>query len=526
MSKNSGRMRVKLRNRLFFKVFLLFASLVFVIILFYGLMVIPLQKHALQQIMYTQALTVARSIVQAGSDAMISKDFGFIVEHNVKVLENNTSIRYVLISAKQGETIWVDASGWKMLAKLDDKFTAIETTKIEHRIFSMAPDPVEYHFVFPIQFSGIEWGWLHIGFSMDEYHQYIRNMYLQVVYISSISLILIILLGYFFARWITQPIAFFSELATKVANGNFDVRSTIKRTDEIGVLSESFNRMVSSLKQSKERLENYNQELELEVKRRTEQLDQLNQGLDQKIKEEVLQRREQERLLIHQSRLAAMGEMIGAIAHQWRQPLNALGLVHQSTYMLFKAEKLSDELILRNTEKAERLINKMSSTIDDFRNFFKPNKHAEDFSLKQMIQSILDLLDAVFKNNNINFILECDDAMIYGLQGEFSQVILNLLNNAKDALIEKRICNSEIKVTVKQSDQNKVVIEISDNAGGIPEVIMDKIYDPYFTTKEAGKGTGIGLYMSKIIVESNMQGSLTAFNSEVGATFVITIPKK
>lgn len=517
-------MRVKFRNRLFTKVFLLFASMVFLIVLFYGFMVIPLQKQSLQQIMYTQALTVARSIVQASSDAMISKDFGFIVEHNVKVLQNNASIRYVLISAKRGEKIWVDSSGWQMLNSLDEFFTSTETPEIRFRIHALPKQATEYHFVYPVQFSGIEWGWLHIGFSMDEYNQYIHNMYLQVLYISSISLILIMLLGYMFARWITEPITFFSALASKVANGNLEVESTVKRSDEIGMLSENFNSMVSSLRLSKQHMQNYNQELEQEVKRRTEQLDQLNQNLDLKIKEEVSQRREQERLLIHQSRLAAMGEMIGAIAHQWRQPLNALGLVYQNTFMLYKTHKLDDELMTRNTEKAERLINKMSSTIDDFRNFFKPNKHAEDFSVNQMIHSIMDLLEAVLKNHNITTVLDCEEASIKGLQGELSQVVLNLLNNAKDALIEKRIPNPEIKVEVKRKPNNILLISVSDNAGGIPDEIMDKIYDPYFTTKEAGKGTGIGLYMSKIIVESNMQGKLQAKNNGKGATFTVTIP--
>lgn len=517
-------MHLKINNRIFFKVFLLFACLVLAIILFFGVMVIPLQMQSLQKIMYTQADTVARSIVQASSDAMIGRDFGFIVEHNVKVLENNTSIRYVLISAKHGEQIWVDATGWKMQAELDPAIVKMQTSQIQYAIFALPDQPIEYHFAYPVKFAGIEWGWLQMGFSMNDYDNYIHGIYVQILVISSIGLGLTVFLGYFFALWITNPIAIVSGLATKVAHGDFEVKSTIRRKDEIGLLSESFNQMVLSLKESKNRLQNYNLELEQEVKKRTEELDALNQGLDQKIKEEVSQRREQERLLIHQSRLAAMGEMIGAIAHQWRQPLNALSLVHQSTALLYKANKLDDELMQRNVEKAERLINKMSSTIDDFRNFFKPNKHAEPFSVQAIIQSIMDLLDAVFKNNNIVLDFECEDVTINGFQGEFSQVMLNILNNAKDALIERHISRPKISVQVQAQQGARVRIRVSDNAGGIPEEIIDKIYDPYFTTKEEGKGTGIGLYMSKIIIERNMNGKLRAYNAAGGAVFEIVIP--
>lgn len=524
MLTNELTMRPQLKNRIFFKAFWLFATLVVSIISVIAFLVIPLQKQSLQKIMYTQAETVARSIVQASSDAMIGKDFGFIVEHNVKVLENNTGMRYVLIVVRQGEKIWVDNTGWKMLSQLDPKITGMQTDKITYQILNVSSDIPGYHFVYPIQFAGIEWGWLHIGFTMDDYNRYIHGTYLQIIYISGIALFLTIMLGYFFARWISKPITYFSELATKVAQGDLNVQSDLSRSDEIGLLSNNFNQMIISLRQSKERLQQYNQELEKDVKKRTEQLDLLNQGLDQKIKEEVAQRREQERLLIHQSRLAAMGEMVGAIAHQWRQPLNALGLVYQSTYMLYKSKQLTPELMERNAEKAKRLITKMSNTIDDFRNFFKPNKHMEAFSLKQIILSIIDLLDAVFKNHNIQVILESDEVTIMGFQGEFSQVMLNILNNAKDALIEKQIASPEIKINVRHYGANSIIVSVSDNAGGIPEAIMDKIYDPYFTTKQEGKGTGIGLYMSKIIIEKNMLGKLNAFNTEVGAQFDIEIP--
>jgi len=514
---------IKQKNSIFIRVFLIFGSLVLAITLFFAFMVVPMQKNAFKQIMFTQAETVSRSIVQASSDAIISKDFGFIVEHNVEVLKNNTSIHYILISPKVGDKIWINQENWHLIENLNNDIAQLENNNINYKIMPIENYEKVYHFVYPIQFSGISWGWLHIGFSTNQYDKYINDMYFQIIYIIGISLILILCVGYLFARWISQPVSIISHLATQVAGGDLTVRSTIERGDEIGVLSDSFNQMVDSLMQSKKHLENYNQELENKVLKRTQELADLNKDLDNKIKDEVAQRQKQEALLIHQSRLAAMGEMIGAIAHQWRQPLNALGLVQQNLQFKYQMDKLDDDFMNQSMDKSARLIQKMSSTIDDFRNFFKPNKHIEPFNINNIIKSTADLLEAQLKNNNIKLQIICNENLIIkGFQGEFSQVILNLLNNAKDALIENNPKQPTIIIdAIKNNDT--VTITIKDNAGGIPDGIIDKIYDPYFTTKEEGKGTGIGLYMSKIIVENNMSGTLRAFNDAEGANFVIEL---
>jgi nitrogen fixation/metabolism regulation signal transduction histidine kinase len=514
------------RNDIFIRVFLLFGVLVLAITLFFAFMVIPMQKKAFNQIMSTQAETVSRSIVQASSDAIIARDFGFIVEHNVEVLKNNSSIYYVLVSPKLGDKISINQKSWHLLDKFPDNLDQLESQNISYKIMNAEGYKDVYHFVYPIQFSGIEWGWLHIGFSTDQYNKYINDMYYSVEYMVGISFILIIFVGYFFARWISRPVSRISQLATQVANGNLTVRSTIIRNDEIGVLSNSFNQMIDALSLSKQQMENYNQELENQVIKRTHELAELNQDLDKRIKDEVAQRQKQEALLIHQSRLAAMGEMIGAIAHQWRQPLNALGLVQQNLQFCYQMGKLDDEFMNQSMKKSERLIQKMSSTIDDFRNFFKPNKQAELFNVRFVIQSMADLLEAQLKSHNINLEIYCtDDLHIKGFQGEFSQVILNLLNNAKDILIDHQLDQPTISIKVKSNLNGGIIVIVKDNGGGISDAIVDKIYDPYFTTKEEGKGTGIGLYMSKIIIENNMSGTLHTFNDAEGANFVIELNK-
>ncbi len=519
-------MTLNIRSQFFFKVFSVFASLVLVIMSFFAFMMIPMQKKALQQIMYTQGVTVSRSIIQASSDAVITNDFGFIVEHNVEVLKHNPSIHFIAVAPLRGDTIWVDQSGWRVLDKPNTELTDFQTDKIEYRIKHGEWGAEGYHFVYPIQFSGIKWGWLHVEFNTDEYNTYIKSMYLKLAYIFTGSMVLIAFIGYFFARWVTSPVAIISNLATQVANGNLTVRSSIVRHDEMGVLSNSFNQMVESLQQSKNKLEHYNQQLEQEVKKRTQDLDTLNKNLDRKVKEEVIQRQEQQQLLIHQSRLAAMGEMIGAIAHQWRQPLNALSLVLQNQNINYQLGKLDKQTMDHSMEKADRLITKMSTTIDDFRNFFKPNKYANWFNINTLIHSTASLLEAQFKSHNIEVNINCEENLnIKGFQGEFSQVILNLLNNAKDTLLERHIKSPYITISA-YSTPNGISMTVQDNAKGIDPDIINKIYDPYFTTKDEGKGTGIGLYMSKMIVENNMQGKLFAFNDDKGANFIIEIPIK
>lgn len=516
----------KPRYSIFIRVFLLFGTLVLAVTLFFALMAIPMQKNAFNQIMLTQAETVSRSIVQASSDAIISKDYGFMVEHNVEVLKNNRSIFYILVSPKKGEKILINQKNWHLLDKVDDTLAVLETKEISYKILNFQNFKNAYHFVYPITFSGIEWGWLHIGFSTEQYNRSIEHMYYQIIYIVGISFLIIMVAGYFFARWIADPVAQITNLATQVAGGDLSVKSNIRRQDEIGILSESFNLMVDSLNQSKQQLENYNQELEKQVTKRTQELAELNTDLDRRIHEEVAKSKKQEALLIHQSRSAAMGEMIGAIAHQWRQPLNALGLVLQNLSLHYRMGKLDEPFMNSSMEKSERLIQKMSSTIDDFRNFFKPNKAVDRFNLSKVIYATTDLLEAQLKNHNISLSVDCPaDLDILGLEGEFSQVILNLINNAKDILLERKVALPWIGIKVEELDAQTIQISVRDNGGGIPEGIFDKIYDPYFTTKEEGKGTGIGLYMSKIIIENNMKGWLLAINDEHGANFVIRLKK-
>lgn len=249
-------------------------------------------------------------------------------------------------------------------------------------------------------------------------------------------------------------------------------------------------------------------------------LQRLNQELDQRVQQELAKNREKDHLLIQQSRLAAMGEMVHNIAHQWRQPLNALGLQMLNLKDAYEFNELSPELMSKTVADSQRLIQRMSQTIDDFRSFFMPNRKKEPFRLRQAIEQAIGIVEASFRNHDIAIRLDPGgDIQVNGYANEFAQVVLNLLVNAKDAVMASRTEGGAIHIAVEEAGDWVRVI-VSDNGGGIPEAALPRMFDPYFTTKE--KGSGIGLYMSKMIVE-HMGGSITGENADGGARFVVTL---
>jgi signal transduction histidine kinase len=244
--------------------------------------------------------------------------------------------------------------------------------------------------------------------------------------------------------------------------------------------------------------------------------------LDSRVKEEIEKTKEKDRLLMHQSKLAALGEMLGNIAHQWRHPLTRLSLLIQNLEMAYKKDKLNKEFFEKFKKNALIQIDYMSQTIDDFTNFFKKDTKKEFFSPKDIITQALNLMDARIKQNKLQIIMEVKKSEeIEGYKSEFSQVILNIINNAIDILKERKINDKKIWIRI---DSKK--IEIEDNGGGIPKEIKDKIFEPYFTTKFQSQGTGIGLYMSRVIITQHFNGELYAYNSKNGAVFVIDLGKK
>ena len=249
----------------------------------------------------------------------------------------------------------------------------------------------------------------------------------------------------------------------------------------------------------------------------------LNIELEIRVEDEIKKQKAQEEILIHQSRSAEIGEMINNIAHQWRQPLNNLSLTIQNIGFKYENDVLTKEELNETIDKSKMIINSMSNTIDTFRNFFEPTKNKNLFKVEHSIENTLEILSSTLRFYNIEVVKEIiHDVEIYDYENEFSQVLLNIITNARDALVSNKIEKPIIKVNVSKIENN-VIVKIKDNANGINEEIIDRIFEPYFTTKGKGNGTGIGLYMSKLIIEKNMNGKLTVKNDNNGAVFIITL---
>ncbi len=234
-----------------------------------------------------------------------------------------------------------------------------------------------------------------------------------------------------------------------------------------------------------------------------------------------------EKLLQHQSKLAQMGEMISMIAHQWRQPLAAISATSIDLNIKAQLDKADKETIEKNTNEISKYTQHLSDTIDDFRNFFKPDKDKKLTNYNKLVRDTLSIVKSSLQSKNIalSIYLDCENEF-YSFENELKQVILNLIKNAEDALLENKIINPNIKISsyVVERDENiKFVLEVVDNAGGIPKEIMNNIFDPYFSTKMKKDGLGLGLYMSKIIVQDHCGGKLEVSNDKDGAIFKIIL---
>jgi signal transduction histidine kinase len=274
------------------------------------------------------------------------------------------------------------------------------------------------------------------------------------------------------------------------------------------------------------KLEKKVSELEAErdaLARSEENYSQLNKTLEERIRKAVDELREKDRILNIQGRQAVMGELISNIAHQWRQPLNMLGLLAQELYMTYQKEGFTKELFESNVKRTMEIIQHMSRTIEDFRNFSTPDRKKTDFKVLEVIAKTLSLLEGSLEAHLIRTEVEQEvDPAISGYPNDYSQVLLNILINARDAFVARKVDSPSIVIRVF-SENGRTVVTITDNAGGIAPEIIDRVFEPYFTTKGPEQGTGIGLFMSKTIIEKNMNGLLSVRNTGSGAQFRIEV---
>lgn len=257
-------------------------------------------------------------------------------------------------------------------------------------------------------------------------------------------------------------------------------------------------------------------------KRADESLNQLKQAAEQRVFEEVERIVGQERETLRHARLAAMSEVIGNVAHLWRQPLNKLDLLLADIKVAQKFHELDPHLLLQSTLEGRQMIRELFCTIDEFRNFFMPDKQRVAFNLEDALCGVLENLSASFREYGIEARVDAgEDVVAWGFPQEYSQVLLNILGNARDALLANAVTDGIIHVRIIRGGSLAHVI-VQDNAGGIPDAILGRLFEPDFATRR--KGAGIGLFMSKLIMEDCMNGSIEARNIEDGTEFVVTCP--
>ncbi len=324
------------------------------------------------------------------------------------------------------------------------------------------------------------------------------------------ALLASVLLGAFLALGVVldatvrRPVNRLMTAARELAEGRFDAHLPPGGKDEIGTLVNTFAAMRDQVQATQQSLR------------------QLNEHLEQRVQEELAKNREKDHMLIQQSRLAAMGEMVHNIAHQWRQPLNALSLLVRNIKDDYDFQALTPEVMDRSVADAQRLLGRMSTTIDDFRDFFRPEKEMTQFDVSHAVEEAVFIMQGTLKSHGIELVEKLDPGVeAEGFPSQFAQAVLNILANAKEEILARKVAAGRIEIELQRQGET-ILLRVSDNAGGIAPEILPKIFDPYFTTKD--KGSGIGLYMAKTIIEHNMNGSISAANLGDGACFTLTVP--
>lgn len=317
-----------------------------------------------------------------------------------------------------------------------------------------------------------------------------RGLVFVLAILTLTSIVITVIFGFFFAKKFSEPIMSASDQLKLLKMGDYthDIpKEFLDRKDDLG----EFHHAILSIQSE--------------------------------MRKEAETNREKDILMIYQSKQAKIGEMVGNISHQWKQPLNTINLILMNLYDDYKFQELSEEDFKEAIDKLMNIVKNMSETIKDFTDFLKPNREKAEFNLDESVHLALNLMEASLKYNNISVQLNVDENLkLLGYQNEFSHVLFNILNNARDAILESRVQNKLISVKA-WTEGEFAILEITNTGEPIPENIIGNVFEPYYTTKEEKGGTGIGLYISKIIVEQRMNGSIEIENTDMGVCCRISL---
>ena len=420
-----------------------------------------------------------------------------------RVLSQSKKIVFSTIESEIGQTLEIDK-------KISNQ-TMIRTTLNREDTYS--------YMKFLLNESTIVLSYDYDDF-METPNKNIRFIFIIVSFI----MMLIIFITYKFSLNITKSLYTLIKVVKSISKGDYSKKIEVYSNDEIGILADKFNKMIHKIEISQNEIQEKNLKLlhvNQELKKNEFKIKSINESLTVQIKEAVQKNLLKDKQLLHQSKLAQMGDMVSMIAHQWRQPLNAISATSTKLSLLSGMQMLEDSKMQEDAEFIQNQCQKMSKTIDTFMNFVKPATESKEFYFKDTIESILNIMGKQLSSHDIEVHVEyLEQVSLLGYEDLLEQVILNLLSNARDAFDEQKKENKYIKIIIYTENRVPVII-IEDNAGGIEESIREKIFNPYFTTKEQGKGTGIGLYMSMDIMKKSFNGNLVYSATQDGSRFEI-----
>ncbi len=375
--------------------------------------------------------------------------------------------------------------------------------------------------------------------NLDNFEHYFHQLFIIPI-VFCISLLVAFLLTKKMSKQYITPLTKLAEQSTRISRLDLTPGDPCEtHIAELRQLADSQEQMRSALEEtttdlqiSNERLEEFSQTLSekveertLELQEKSRELEELNQTLEDKVKKEVEASSRKDQIMLQSARQAQMGEMISMIAHQWRQPLSSISTVTGNMLVNLELDNFETEQFKEMLNSINDHSQFLSRTINDFRNFFKPNKSKQSIRMDSALEQTISIIGKSLSYKNIELKRDYQfETPLETYPNELTQVFLNIIKNAQDILLEKQIEYPVITITGRE-EKDIQVIEIVDNAGGIPDDIMDKIFEPYFSTKGEKTGTGLGLYMSKLIIEKHCKGVLGADNVESGARFTICLPQ-
>ncbi|CAM3847283.1 ATP-binding protein [Arcobacter cloacae] len=510
------------------------------------------QEDFLKKQNIEQVKSLSNMIERNSISWVLSNDF-LGLEELIYSISKYPNLEYAMVLNKEAKVL---AHSQKELVNLyladDISLDFFNSQKIEPSILVQNDAIIDY--ISPIIMENQHIGWVRIGLNQDLTLQNLKNIFQEGLFFIFLAIVIGYLFSYFLAKNITKDLYDLIKIANQTATGDKKQRSKVylNRKDELGILSKEINKMLDKIEEDEKKLEitnmqlendiveleildkklsELNQDLEKKVEEKTYELKLLNENLEKEIEDEVEQNRQKDNMLFQQSKMASMGEMMENIAHQWRQPLSFISTSASGIRLHKEFNTLSDELLDEAIENIMNSTQFLSNTIDDFRDFYKTDKVKSKFNVKEIIEKTLKLTSSRFTNRAIKVIKDIDEIFIFGFENELIQVLVNILNNARDEL--EKLPNDErfIFVTLKQKE-DKVIISVKDNAGGVNEKIINRVFEPYFTTKSDEKGTGIGLYMSNEIITKHFNGKIHVQNEVFihqqkeykGANFVIEVP--